>query len=123
LQTPNRRPLLVINSTIGVLFRVNPQSGRATKVDLGGTSLTAGDGLLVRGMTLSVVRNQLQQVAVLELNARGTSGELVKVVTSNDFDVPTTVTAFGNSLYLPNARSSTPPTPDTPYWITRINRH
>jgi hypothetical protein len=72
---------------------------------------------------LYVVRNQLQQVAVLELNARGTSGELVKVVTSNDFDVPTTVTAFANSLYLPNARSSTPPTPDIPSWITRIKRH
>lgn len=60
----------------------------------------------MRGMTLYVVRNQLQQVAVLKLNARGTSGELVKVVTSNDFVVPTMVTAFGNSLYLPNARST-----------------
>jgi hypothetical protein len=68
LHTPARRALVVINSTIGVLFRVNPQSGRAIKVDLGGTSLTAGDGLLVRGRTLDVVRNQLQQVAVIKLN-------------------------------------------------------
>ena len=60
----------------------------------------------MRGMSFYVVRNQLQQVAVLKLNARGTSGELVKVVTSNDFVVPTMVTAFGNSLYLPNARST-----------------
>jgi hypothetical protein len=122
-QTPNRRALLVINSTSGVLFRVNPQSGRATKVDLGGTSLTAGDGLLVRGRTLYVVRNQFNKVAVIKLNARGTSGELVKVLTSRGFDVPTTVAALGNSLYLPNARFNTPPTPDTPYWITRIDRH
>jgi hypothetical protein len=122
-QTPNRRALLVINSTTGVLFRVNPQSGRAKKVYLGGTSLTAGDGLLVRGRTLYVVRNQLNQVAVIKLNARGTSGKLAKVLTSKGFDVPTTVAALGSSLYLPNARFNTPPAPDTPYWITRINRH
>ena len=36
------------------------------------------------------------------------------------FDVPTTVAEKGNSLYLVNARFSTPPAPDTEYWITRI---
>ena len=59
VQTPNRRALLVINSTTGVLFRVNPQNGWAKKVNLGGTSLTAGDGLLVRGRTLYIVRNSV----------------------------------------------------------------
>jgi hypothetical protein len=94
----------------------------ATRVDLGGASLTAGDGVLVRGKTLYLVRNQLEQVAVFRLNAAGTAGQLVDTLTSDDFDIPTTVAAFGNSLYLPNARFSTPPTPDTPYWITRIDR-
>jgi sugar lactone lactonase YvrE len=121
-QTPNRKALLVVNSTTGVLFRVDPRTGVATRVDLGGASLTNGDGLLVRGKTLYVVRNQLNEVAVIKLNASGTRGRLVDTLTSPDFDVPTTVAAFGNSLYLPNARFSTTPTPDTPYWITRIDR-
>jgi sugar lactone lactonase YvrE len=121
-QTPNRKALLVVNSATGLLFRVDPKTGRATNVDLGSVSLTAGDGLLVRGRTLYAVQNQLNQVAVIKLNARGTRGELVNVLTSDDFDVPTTVAAFGNSLYLPNARFTTPPTPDTAYWITRIDR-
>ncbi|HEY6666328.1 MAG TPA: superoxide dismutase, partial [Propionibacteriaceae bacterium] len=110
-------------STTGLLFRVDPRTGVATQVDLGGTPLTAGDGLLVRGRTLYVVRNQFEQVAVIKLNAAGTSGQLVDTLTSNDFDIPTTVAAFGNSLYLPNARFTTPPTPNTSYWITRIHRH
>jgi sugar lactone lactonase YvrE len=121
-ETPNRTALLVVNSMTGSLYRVDPNSGIATRVDLGGASLTAGDGLLVRGRTLYVVRNQLEQVAVFRLNAAGTAGQLVDTLTSDDFDIPTTVAAFGNSLYLPNARFNTPPTPDTPYWITRIDR-
>jgi hypothetical protein len=122
-QTPDRKALLVVNSTTGLLFRVNPRTGVATHVDLGGTPLTAGDGLLVRGRTLYVVRNQFEQVAVIKLNASGTRGRLVDTLTSTDFDLPTTVAAFGKSLYLPNARFTTPPTPNTPYWITRIDRH
>lgn len=121
-ETPNRRALLVIQSNTGLLFRVDPNTGEARKVDLGGKLLPNGDGLLVRGRTLYVVQNQLNQVAVIKLNAAGTSGTLVDTLTSPDFDVPTTVAAFGKSLYLPNARFGTPPTPTTEYWITRIDR-
>lgn len=121
-QTPNRKALLVVNSTSGLLYRVDPQTGRATHVDLGATSLINGDGLLVRGRTLYAVQNQFNKVAVIKLNASGTRGHLIDTLTSKRFDVPTTVAAFGKSLYLPNARFTTPPTPDTKYWITRIDR-
>jgi sugar lactone lactonase YvrE len=121
-ETPDRKALLVVNSTNGKLYRVNPETGVATEVDLDGASLTAGDGLLVLGTTLYVVRNTLNQVAVIKLNAAGTQGQLVDTLESAGFDVPTTVAAFGNSLYLPNARFTTPATPDTKYWITRIDR-
>ena len=121
-ETPNRKALLVVNSATGLLYRVDPETGQATEVDLGGNSLPNGDGLLVRGRTLYVVQNQDNQVAVFKLNAAGTAGQLVDTLTSDDFDIPTTVAAFGTSLYLPNARFNTPPTPDTPYWITRIDR-
>ena len=122
-QTPDRRALLVVQSSTGFLFRVAPQSGVATRVDLGGYLLTNGDGLLVRGRTLYVVQNRLNQVAVIRVNRAGTRGVLVDRLTSPSFDVPTTVAIFGRSLYLPNARFGTA-NPDTAdYWITRINRH
>jgi sugar lactone lactonase YvrE len=121
-QTPDRQGLLVVQSNTGLLFRVDPDTGNATQVDLSGTLLTNGDGLLVRGTTLYAVQNLLNQVAVIKLNAAGTSGTLVDTLTSDDFDVPTTVAALGNSLYLPNARFTTPPTPTTQYSITRIDR-
>ena len=121
--TPDRRALLVVHLTSGLLYRVDPTSGDAAVVDLGGASLTAGDGMLLVGRTLYVVQNQLDQVAVVSLNRAGTEGRLVRTITSRDFDVPTTVARFGRWLYLPNARFNTPPTPDTPYWVTRVPAH
>ena len=124
--TPTGKALLVVNSMTGVLYRVDPATGAATKVDLGGASLTSGDGMLRHGRLLYVVRNTLNEVAVLRLDRLGTSGELVRTITAADldpstsFDVPTTVARFGRHLYLPNARFTTPPTPQTDYWVTQV---
>ena len=121
--TPDHRALLVIKSNEGALYRVSPRTGRAAKVDVGGTALTNGDGLLRQGRILYVVQNRLNKVAVLKLNRSGTRGRLVATLTSPDFDVPTTVAAYGRSLYLPNARFGTAPTPTTDYWMTRIDAY
>lgn len=121
-ETPDHQALLVIQSVTGTLFRVDPATGVATAVDLGGASLPNGDGLLVVGRTLYVVQNQLNTVAVVELDAAGTSGEVVDQLTSPAFQVPTTVARYGDSLFLPNARFGTPPTPDTEYSVVRIER-
>lgn len=122
-QTPDRSALLVVHSASGLLYRVDPGTGVATVVDLGGASLANGDGMLLLGRTLYVVQNQLDQVAVVSLDRAGTTGQVVRTITSPDFDIPTTVAKFGRWLYLPNARFTTPPTPDTPYWVTRVPVH
>ena len=72
--SPDKRSLLVVQSNTGYLFRVDPKTGVARRVDLGATLLTNGDGLLVRGRTLYAVQNQLNQIAVVHLNKRGTPG-------------------------------------------------
>ena len=68
------------------------------------------------------MQNQLNTVAVVRLDPAGTSGELVDQLTSPEFQVPTTVARYADSLFLPNARFGTPPTPDTTYQVTRIDR-
>ena len=124
--TPTGGDLLVINSGTGVLYRVDPATGVATAVDLGGTSLTMGDGMLRHGRLLYVVRNRINEIAVIRLDRTGSSGELVRTITADDldestsFDVPTTVAKFGGKLYLPNARFGTTATPDTDYWVTKV---
>ncbi|GIH93221.1 superoxide dismutase [Planobispora siamensis] len=121
-ETPDGRSLLIVQSNTGTLFRVNPATGATTRVDLGGETLTNGDGLLLIGRTLYVVQNRLNTVAVIHISRDGSSGRVVDRLTDPDFDVPTTVGAFGDRLYLPNARFTTPPTPTTPYTAVSIPR-
>lgn len=116
------RRLLAVQSNKGLLFRINPFTGRTRTVNLGGGSpLSFGDGLEIDGDILYVVRNQLNEIAVVDLGRRLRRGEVVAHLTDDDFDIPTTVALLGDSLYAVNARFSTPPTPDTEYWITRID--
>ncbi|GAA1813035.1 hypothetical protein GCM10009682_37760 [Luedemannella flava] len=103
-RTPDGRALIVVASNLGKLFRVEPATGVATLIDLGGETVVNGDGLLLSGHTLYVVQNRLNTVAVIRLDRRGTAGTVTQRITDTRFDVPTTVAAFGNRLYLPNAR-------------------
>ena len=121
-ETTDKKALLVIQSATGTLFRVDPATGEATAVDLGGVSLQFGDGLLVVGRTLYVVQNRLNQVAVIRLDASGISGTLVDTLTSESFDVPTTVAAYGSDLFLPNARFGSQPVFGTDDDVVRIDR-
>jgi sugar lactone lactonase YvrE len=103
-RTPDGRALLVVQSSTGLLFRVDPRTGVTSQVDVGGASLVNGDGLLLLGRRLYVVQNRLNVITVVRLNRSGTAGEVVDQITDPRFDVPTTVAAFGRRLYLPNAR-------------------
>jgi len=116
------RALIAVQSATGKLFRIDPWTGVTSVIDLGGLALTNGDGLLLKGRTLYVVRNQDNEIAVLRLSHRFDSGRLIRTITDPAFDVPTTVDDFGRSLYVVNARFTTPPTPDTEYNVVRVHR-
>lgn len=114
------RYLIVVNSVLGTLYRVDPDSGLASLIDLGGDTLVDGDGLLLRGRRLYVVQNSLNQIAVVQLAPGLLSGQIEEILTDARFDIPTTVAMVGRSLYAVNARFDTEPTPDTEYTIVRV---
>jgi sugar lactone lactonase YvrE len=125
--TRNGRMLLVINSTSGTLYLVNPRDGAATAVDVGGADLTMGDGLLRDGSTLYVVRNRANEIAVLEMDATFETGELVNTITDEAFRVPTTLAnftsaPFDDALYAVNARFGTEPGPEVDYDVVRVEK-
>ncbi|HEU0337399.1 MAG TPA: SMP-30/gluconolactonase/LRE family protein [Gaiellaceae bacterium] len=120
--TPDGKTLVIVQSNTGKLFTVDPKTGVTDEIDLGGVALTAGDGILLDGRTLYVVRNQLNLIAVVRLAPDLRSGSVVRQVTNPGFAVPTTVAEFGNRLYVVNARFGTPVTPDTTYTVTGLRK-
>ncbi len=120
--TPDGSTLLVVGTASGELYAIDAATASVETVDLGGATLTFGDGLVLLGHTLFVVRGQLNEVAVVELSPDFSSGTVVGVLTDPDLDVPATIARFGNALYAVNARFSTPPTPTTPYSVVRVER-
>lgn len=120
--TSNGGWLIVANSGAQAVYRVDPDTGEATEIDLGGDALPNADGLVLLGRTLYVVQNRSNQISVVELSADYTSGEIVDTITDEDFRVPTTAAVFGNALYAVNARFGTTPGPDVEYEIVRVER-
>jgi sugar lactone lactonase YvrE len=120
--TPNGDWLIVVHSSLGLLYRVDPLTGAALAIKLGDASMTNGDGILLHGNTLYVVRNRLNEIAVVELADDLLSGAVTRTITSPNFDVPTTIARLGDALYAVNARFTTPPTPETTYTIVRVRR-
>lgn len=121
--TPDGKALLAVQSATGLLFRIDPATGVTARVaGLEDGALSDGDGLLLQGTTLYVVRNRLDEIAVLDLDAAGTSATIRSTLTDADLDVPTTVGLLGPFLYAVNARFGTEVTPTTRYDIVRVTR-
>ncbi|MFE0457374.1 SMP-30/gluconolactonase/LRE family protein [Streptomyces sp. NPDC058914] len=123
-RTPDGSALLVVNASAdgGRLMRVDPRTGTARAVDLGEARLPNGDGLLLLGRTLYAVQQWQNAIDVFRLNASGTHGTAVARITDPRFRIPTTVAAWGDRLYLPNARFDVEPTPDTEYDVVAVDR-
>lgn len=125
VSTPNGKWLIVVNTAFASLYKVDPLTGEATKIDLGGASVPDGDGLVLAGRTLYVVQNFLNQIGIVELDPTLNSGIVIdEPLTSEELMVPTTAASFGNTIYAVNARFGdfTPgvPSPDLEFTVVGL---
>jgi len=119
--TPNGRTLIIVQTNTGKLFKAN-REGVTHEIALGGASVP-GDGILLHGKKLyAVVRSPQDGVVVIKLRHNLASGSVLRTITNPDLDEPTTIDEHGSRLYAVNARFSTPPGPDVPYWVTKLRR-
>ena len=120
-----RGSLIIVQSNVGLVFTVDPETGEGTQIELTGPAgeflVTMGDGIEVHGNTLAVVRNFANEVATFTLNGRLNAGVLTDQIHSDDFAIPTTATWAAGDLWAVNARFDVEdPPPDLSYWITRV---
>jgi len=104
---PGGRGLIVVQTNLGKLFRVDPRSGATREIALD-QPVTNGDGILRRGHRLYVVQNQNNRVAVVKLDGRLRSGGVRRFLTDPRLHVPTTIAPFRNFVYAVNARFNLP---------------
>ena len=94
--TADGKTLIAVQSFARKLFTIDPTTGVAKLIDLGGYDLSNGDGLLLRGRTLYVVQNRDNKVAVFELSRDLTTATFLRAITDpGNLDVPTTIDRAG----------------------------
>ena len=119
--TASGKTLIAVQSVSRRLFRIDPETGVAKLIDLGGYDLSNGDGLLLRGRTLYVVQNRDNKVAVFELATDLTKATFLRAITDpGNLDVPTTIDRAGSRLYVVNARFGTTTPTDQAYHVVRL---
>jgi sugar lactone lactonase YvrE len=120
--TPSGETLILVGSATGSLYTIDPSTGVATTIDLGGDAVPNGDGILLDGKTLYVVQNFANQIGVVELAPDLSSGVVGGPIISSHFRIPTTVAEFGNSLYVVNARFDVAPGPGVDYEVVQVSK-
>ena len=115
--TPNGKRLIIVQSNTGKLFTVNPKTGEAGLIEA--PAVMMGDGILLRGKRLYVVRNTANLVVELRLRDHFTRATQTATLTDSAFDTPTTIARHGKRLYVINARFGDE-SPTTPYDVVKV---
>ena len=120
---PSGRHLYVVHSSTGRLFRIGHLTRRVVEVDLGGATLTAGDGIEARGRLLYVVRNAVGTVARVRLSDGGTKGNVFRQNADPSFRFPTTAEVLRGRLLVVNSqfdRRGPGLTPELPFTVSSV---
>jgi hypothetical protein len=124
---PSGDMLILGNLNRGELYLVDPETGEASLIDLGGEQLFYADGILLDGKTLYVAQNFFNQIAVVELSGDFHSGTIKTIITDPNLDVPSTIAEAGGYLYAVNANfDEAPPVglpfPDVEFEVVKIKK-
>lgn len=122
--TADGKYLIIVQSNTGKLFRIDIATKEVSEIPLAGRDLmTAGDGLLLDGQMLYVVRNQLNLIVKVRLNADFTGGQQVGSFTDPSFGFTTTATRSDDRLLVVNSqfnRRGPNLTPNFPFTVSSV---
>ena len=88
VSTAHGRLLIVVQSNTGKLFRIDTRRRSVSEIDLHGATMTHGDGLVLKGNRLYVLRNALNEIAEVKLLRDRRSGRVVRTIRSDTLRVP-----------------------------------
>jgi Cu-Zn family superoxide dismutase len=97
------RVLVIVQSNTGRLFRVDTRTRAVSEIDLGGATVTFGDGLVAAGSDLFVVQNG-KQIVEIELRRDLRAGRVEATFGIPDSLFPTTAIRDGKRLLFVNSQ-------------------
>ena len=120
--TPDGRYLVVVQMNKGLLFRIGVNDKQVTPIDIGGESVATGDGLVLDGRTLYVVRQGEQEIVTVELAEDLTKGRVVSRFKNPALAWPATAAKAGDRLLVVNTQFNKRQTKDplTPFAILGV---
>lgn len=126
--TPDGKTLIIGHSNLAMLYRMDLGSGDLDAISIDPPLLVGFlDGIAMKGRTLYIMTPffeliPVDGIQVVNLDEGLLSGKRVGIITDPDLDGVASGALFGNSLYVNNARYLAPLGPDTPYFVTKLNR-
>jgi sugar lactone lactonase YvrE len=115
------RYVVFVQSSAGKLFRLDTKTRKVEEIAVKGGELTNGDGIVLNGRTLYVVRNRDQLIVKVKLRRKFSRGRIVRTKTDKSFEDPTTAALAGKRLLVVNS-DFFPPTEGAPYRVSSIGR-
>ena len=119
--TEDGRYLVAVKSNTGELFRIDTESKEVVEIDLGGETLANGDGLLLDGRTVYVVRNEQGLIVPVKLSGEYISGEVGEPFTDPSFAFPTTIAKANGRLLVVNSQfDKREGEPELPFTVSSV---
>jgi Cu-Zn family superoxide dismutase len=114
--------LIVVQMNKGLLFRIGIAEKRIAPIDIGGESVATGDGLVLDGRTLYVVRQGEQEIVTIELAHDLGKGRVLSRFKHPALAWPATAVKVGDQLLVVNTQFNkrTTKDPATPFAIVGI---
>jgi Cu-Zn family superoxide dismutase len=120
--TEEGRYLVAVQSNTGELFRIDTESKEVVEIDLGGETLANGDGLLLDGRTVYVVRNEQELIVPVELSGEYIRGEVGESFTDPSFAFPTTIAKTDGHLLVVNSQfDKQEGEPELPFTVSSVD--
>jgi Cu-Zn family superoxide dismutase len=121
--TGDGKYLITVQSNTGKLFRIATDTKAVSEIKLaGGDLMTNGDGLLLDGQILHVVRNSLNLIVQLRLTPDFSAGQQVGSFTNKAFAFTTTIAKADDRLLVVNSQFDRRPTnnPVLPFTVASV---
>jgi Cu-Zn family superoxide dismutase len=96
--------LIVVQTNTGKLYRISTASKQVSEINVGSETFTNGDGILLVGNILHVMRNQLALLVSVQLSSDYSSGSVISTFTSPQWAYPTTFAVAGDQILAVNSQ-------------------